>query len=124
MLRGVRFRSTRRHHLLPLRVTAAIVSPPGVRLAGPGTQVRATDVVAGRLRVQERLTAEIADAVHEGLRAQGVLMLTVARGCAEARGKRAEGAGATAVAACGRYSEGAGRQEALRITRIPAGDRP
>lgn len=123
VLRGVRFRSTCEHHLLPFRGTAAIVYLPGERLAGLGTLVRVVGAVTSRLQVQERLTAEIADAVEEGLGARGVLVLTTAaHACVWARGPRAEGTSAVVVAARGRFREGAGRQEALLLALGPAGD--
>lgn len=125
VLRGIPFRSTCEHHLLPFAGTATIVYLPMERVAGLGTLVRVVDAAAARLQLQERLTEDIAEAVHTGLGAQGVLVVTEAtQACVWARGTRARGVVAGAIAARGRYREGADRQEAILLAGVSAGGRP
>jgi GTP cyclohydrolase I len=125
VLRGIPFRSTCEHHLLPFAGTATIVYLPADRVAGLGTLVRVVEAAAARLQLQERLTEDIAEAVQAGLGAQGVLVVTEAtQACVWARGTRARGVVAGALAARGRYREGADRQEALLLAGGPSGEAP
>jgi GTP cyclohydrolase I len=122
-LRGIPFRSTCEHHLLPFRGTISIAYLPGTSIGGLGALVRAVDAVASRPQVQERLTEEVADAVERGLGARGVLVLAEAEhACVWARGTRTQGASAVTMAARGVYGSGAGRAEALALVAGPSGE--
>lgn len=89
MLRDIEFRSMCEHHLLPFTGVAHIAYAPGARIVGLGQLPRVVDTLASRPQLQERLTEEIATALHVGLDARGVLVMLDARhGCVAARGER------------------------------------
>ena len=63
VLRDVPFYSMCEHHLLPFFGHARLVYVPDRHIAGISKIARALDVASRRLQVQERLTAQLADAV-------------------------------------------------------------
>ncbi len=75
------------HHLESIFGTATIAYIPNGRVVGLSKLSRVADAFARRLQVQERLTAQIADALNEHLRPSGVGVLIKARHlCMESRG--------------------------------------
>jgi len=75
-VRGVEFYSLCEHHLLPFfgRAHVAYI-PANNRVCGLSKIARTVDVFARRLQMQERLTAQIADAIVEHLDPQGVAVI-------------------------------------------------
>ena len=63
VVRDLPFYSMCEHHLLPFFGRAGLVYVPNRRIAGISKIARALDIAARRLQVQERLTAQLADAV-------------------------------------------------------------
>ena len=63
IVRDLPFYSMCEHHLLPFFGHARLVYVPNRHIAGISKIARALDVAARRLQVQERLTAQLADAV-------------------------------------------------------------
>lgn len=63
LVRRLPFYSMCEHHLLPFFGHASLVYLPDRHLAGISKIARALDTAARRLQVQERLTAQLADAV-------------------------------------------------------------
>lgn len=93
VVRGLRFASICVHHLLPFHGTADVVYLPGERQAGLSKIGRVVDALSRRLQTQERLTAQIVDALDEALAPRGVLAVLEARHtCMSLRGVRKEGA--------------------------------
>ncbi len=76
VLTGIEFYSLCEHHMLPFFGTAAIGYVPGERILGLSKFARVIDVFARRMQVQERMTAQIADALEEILEPQGVAVVT------------------------------------------------
>ncbi len=72
IVRNLPFYSMCEHHLLPFFGHASLVYVPNGRIAGISKIARALDTAARRLQVQERLTAQLADAVMERVRPYGV----------------------------------------------------
>lgn len=66
------FYSMCEHHLLPFFGHASLVYVPNGRIAGVSKIARALDTAARRLQVQERLTAQLADAVFSRVQPQVV----------------------------------------------------
>lgn len=84
---GVRFYSLCEHHLLPFFGVAHIGYIPSGFVVGASKLVRALEVLAHRLQVQERLTAQLADALEEALHPQGVgVVLSAEHLCMVMRG--------------------------------------
>jgi GTP cyclohydrolase I len=63
------------HHMVPFVGKAHVAYIPNGRMVGLSKLARVVDVYAKRLQVQERLTAQIADAIHEALTPQGTAVI-------------------------------------------------
>ncbi len=75
------------HHLADIFGTACVAYIPDGRVVGLSKLSRLVDCFARRLQVQERMTAQIADAINEHLKPKGVGVLIRARHmCMESRG--------------------------------------
>ena len=75
------------HHLADIFGTATIAYIPDGKIVGLSKLSRLADMFARRLQVQERLTSQIADAIHEHLQPKGVGVIIKARHlCMESRG--------------------------------------
>ena len=73
--RDITFHSLCEHHLLPFYGTVAIGYVPDGRVAGLSKLARTVEVFARRLQLQERLCAQIADALMDGLGCRGAIVL-------------------------------------------------
>lgn len=73
-VKDIAFSSLCEHHLMPFFGTVSIVYLPENRVVGLSKLARTVEVFARRLQLQERLTAQIADAVFGRLNAKGVLV--------------------------------------------------
>lgn len=81
------------HHLVPFFGVAHVAYIPSGKIVGLSKLSRLVDVFAKRLQVQERLTNQIADALHEHLQPTGVGVVIECRHlCMEARGIQRQGA--------------------------------
>ncbi len=76
VLRDIEFYSLCEHHMLPFFGKAHIAYIPGAKILGLSKFARVVDVFARRMQVQERMTAQIADALWEVLRPQGLAVVT------------------------------------------------
>lgn len=88
-VRRVPFSSLCEHHILPFHghATVAYIPSPGGRIVGLSKLARLVDCYARRLQVQERLTAQIADAIDEHLQPIGVgVIVTASHTCMSMRG--------------------------------------
>lgn len=75
------------HHMAPIFGTVTISYIPDGKIVGLSKLSRLADMYARRLQVQERLTDQIADALHTHLKPKGVGVLIKARHmCMESRG--------------------------------------
>lgn len=75
------------HHLAPFFGVAHVAYIPEGRIVGLSKLSRLVDVFAHRLQVQERMTNQIADAMHEHLKPAGVGVIIECRHmCMESRG--------------------------------------
>ncbi len=76
VLTGIEFYSLCEHHMLPFFGTASIGYVPGDKILGLSKFARVVDVYARRMQVQERMTAQIADALDDVLEPQGLAVVT------------------------------------------------
>ncbi len=90
VVRNVDFVSLCEHHVLPFTGTADLAYIPGNgRIVGLSKLARLVECFARRLQVQERMTQQIAAAMEEHLRPQGVGVVVRARhSCMACRGVR------------------------------------
>lgn len=87
VLRGIAFESHCEHHMAPIIGRAWIGYVPSQRVVGISKLARVVEVFAKRLQIQERLTAQIANAIHEVLQPRGVgVVIKAAHQCLTARG--------------------------------------
>ena len=117
-VRDIEFASLCEHHLLPFvgRVHVAYL-PHGGRVVGLSKIARTVDVFARRPQLQERLGAQIADAIAEHLEARGVAVVVEGDHlCMRMRGVAKHGAGMLTTALRGELaSQPALRAEALAL---------
>lgn len=121
VVRDIPVYSTCEHHLAAIFGTATIAYVPNGRVVGLSKLARLVDIFARRLQVQERMTVQIADALHgSDLRPLGVgVMLRCRHLCMEARGIRAPGTHTITTALRGRLREGEPRAEFLAVANSP-----
>ena len=87
LLRDIPLVSTCEHHLAPIMGKAHVAYRPDRRVVGISKLSRLVDGYARRLQLQERLTNQIAAALHETLRPKGVAVIIEAtHGCMATRG--------------------------------------
>jgi GTP cyclohydrolase IA len=72
VLREIRFVSRREHHLAPIVGHACVACVPDRRVVGISKLARAAEAYARRLQIQEKLTAQIANAIDQVVRPRGV----------------------------------------------------
>jgi len=92
MVKDIPIYSKCEHHLADIFGTATIAYIPNGKIVGLSKLSRLADMFARRLQVQERLTAQIADALMEHLQPKGCGVLVKARHmCMESRGIMQQG---------------------------------
>lgn len=79
LLRDVSFESHCEHHMVPIVGKAHIAYLPNKRVVGISKLARVLDIYAKRLQIQEKLTAQIANAVQDVLQPKGVAVLIEAQ---------------------------------------------
>ena len=94
------------HHLLPFIGKAHVGYIPNERVAGLSKLARVVEGYARRPQLQERLTAQVADALHEGLGARGAIVVVEADHlCMTMRGVQKPGSVTVTSAVRGIYAE-------------------
>ena len=95
LVRDIRFYSMCEHHLVPFFGRAHVGYVPGRdgTVAGLSKFARLVEGYAARPQVQERLTSQIADAIHEELQAHGTIVVLQAEHlCMSMRGVKSPNA--------------------------------
>jgi GTP cyclohydrolase I len=107
------------HHLVPFHGVAHVGYIPGThgRITGLSKLARLVDAYARRPQVQERLTAQVADALMEKLDPQGVIVVIECEHlCMSMRGVRKPGARTVTSAVRGVFNKSvAARAEAMSL---------
>lgn len=102
--RDIRFYSLCEHHLLPFFGTAHVAYIPDGEVTGLSKLARAVEVYARRLQLQERLTAQVADALMGSLHAKGAIVMVQAEHmCMSMRGVRKPGSQTVTLAKRGLF---------------------
>ena len=114
IVRGLVFYSVCEHHLLPFFGEARLGYIPSGKIAGISKLARALEVAAHRPQVQERLTADVADAIFNVLKPDGVVVeLEAEHLCMAMRGVKKPGTRVLTSATRGEFKNYSSGQEGL-----------
>ena len=106
MEKDIHFYSFCEHHMLPFYGNAAIAYIPNGEVVGLSKIARTVEVFANRFQLQERLTAQIADAFMEELKPKGVMVLGQAEHmCMTMRGIKKPGTRTVSVVTRGIFDD-------------------
>jgi GTP cyclohydrolase I len=120
LLRDIRFESHCEHHMAPVIGRAHIGYLPHQRVVGISKLARLVQAFAKRLQIQERMTAEIADALDRVLQPRGVaVVIEAAHQCMTTRGVHSCGVSMVTSRMLGVFRERPEtRQEFLAALRV------
>ena len=114
IVKGLVFYSVCEHHLLPFFGEARLGYIPSGKIAGISKLARALEVAAHRPQVQERLTADVADAVFNVLQPDGIVVeLEAEHLCMAMRGVKKPGTRVLTLAVRGEFKNYSSGQEGL-----------
>ena len=106
LLKDIPFQSHCEHHMAPIIGKAAIAYLPNDKVVGISKLARVLHGFARRLPVQERLTAQVADAIWEHLQPKGVaVVIEASHACMTARGVQTPGVMMTTSRMMGTFRE-------------------
>ena len=117
LVRDITFHSVCEHHLLPFFGRAHVgYIPRGGVVTGLSKLARLVEGYARRPQVQERLTAEVADAIDEVLHPQGVIVVIEAQHmCMQMRGVEKQNSYTTTSDFTGAFREAKTREEFMQL---------
>ena len=121
--KDITFHSICEHHMLPFFGKVHIAYIPDGKVVGLSKLARTVEVFARRLQLQEQLTGQIADALMEHMKPQGVLVMAEAEHmCMTMRGIKKPGSKTVTLARRGVFEtdpELEERAASARFTRMP-----
>ena len=119
VLRDIRVVSFCEHHMLPVIGRAHVGYLPNDRVVGISKLARVVNGFSRRLQIQEKLTAEIAEAIQDILKPQGVgVVIEAEHSCMTLRGVNTPGSNLTTSRLLGVVRDDARtRQEFLRLAK-------
>ncbi|MCH5263049.1 MAG: GTP cyclohydrolase I FolE [Lachnospiraceae bacterium] len=104
--KDITFYSTCEHHLMPFYGKAHIAYLPDGRVVGLSKLARTVEVYARRLQIQEQMTTQVAEAIMDHLKPQGVMVMVEAEHmCMTMRGVAKPGSRTVTMAARGCFQE-------------------
>ena len=106
IMTGMRFESHCEHHIAPITGVAHVAYIPNGRVVGISKLARLVDVFSKRLQIQEKMTAQIADALQNNLNPKGVAVIIEAtHQCMTARGAKKRGSSMVTSRMLGTFRE-------------------
>jgi GTP cyclohydrolase I len=122
LAKAIPIQSLCEHHLLPFHGVAHVGYLPGDRILGLSKLARVVELFARDLQVQERLTQQVANWLHDNLAPKGVgVVIEAEHLCMSLRGVRATGSRTVTSALHGLLREEPGtRHEFFILTGIGA----
>jgi GTP cyclohydrolase I len=122
VLRDIRFESHCEHHLAPIIGKAHVAYLPTSRVVGISKLARVVETFARRLQVQEKMTAQIANAIEKVLKPKGVaVVIEGAHQCMTTRGVHKPGVTMVTSSMIGEFRKNPlTRREFLTIIGNPA----
>ena len=104
--KDIQFYSMCEHHFVPFYGKAHVAYISNGKVAGLSKLARTVEVFAKRPQLQERMTAQIADAIMEYLDAEGVMVVIEAEHmCMTMRGVKKPGSKTVTVVTKGKFKE-------------------
>jgi GTP cyclohydrolase IA len=104
------------HHLLPFLGKAHVAYIPNGHIVGLSKIPRIVDAFARRLQVQERLTTEIRDCIHDTLKPMGVaVVIECSHLCMQMRGIQKQNSVTTTSAFTGEFLKDTTRKEFISL---------
>lgn len=121
VLRNVEFSSHCEHHMVPFVGQAHIAYLPDKKVVGISKLARLVDAYAKRLQIQEKMTAQIANALNDVLQPKGVAVVIEAiHQCMTTRGVHKRGVTMQTSRMLGRFrSDPRTRQEFFNLIHMP-----
>lgn len=112
LVRDIHLSSMCEHHLLPFIGKAHVGYLPEGRVVGLSKLARLVEGYARRPQLQERLTAQVADALYEGLGSKGsIVVIEADHTCMTTRGVQKPGSLTVTSALRGVFAEDVNRRE-------------
>jgi GTP cyclohydrolase I len=120
VLKDIRMESHCEHHMVPIVGKIHIAYLPSNRVVGISKLARVAELYAKRLQIQEKLTAQVADAIEECLQPKGVAVIVeAAHLCMTTRGVRKPGVSMLTSAMRGTFRESqSARAEVMRLMGV------
>ena len=120
VLTDIRFESHCEHHMVPIIGKVHIGYLPDRRVVGISKLARLVEVYARRLQIQEKMTAQIADALQDVLKPRGVaVVVEAAHQCMTTRGVHKPGVSMVTSRMVGAFRQDARtRREFLSIVEM------
>jgi len=121
LLKDIGFESHCEHHVVPIIGKAHVGYLPSRRVVGISKLARIVEVYARRLKIQEKMTAQIANAILDVLEPRGVaVVIEATHECMTTRGIHRPGVGMVASQMLGAFRDDAStRREFLALIGRP-----
>jgi GTP cyclohydrolase IA len=122
LLRDIAFESHCEHHMVPIIGKAHVAYLPDNRVVGISKLARVVEAYAKRLQIQEKMTAQIANAIEAELQPRGVaVVIEAAHQCMTTRGVHKPGVSMVTSRMLGAFRDDAmTRREFLAMIGNPA----
>ena len=118
IVRDINFYSLCEHHLLPFYGKVHVAYIPNGQVTGLSKIARVVDCFSHRLQIQERMTKQIRDCIHEALNPLGVMVVVEAQHmCMQMRGVQKQGSITTTSDFCGAFNQAKTREEFLQLIK-------
>lgn len=117
VLKDITFHSHCEHHMVPIIGKAYVAYLPDKRVVGISKLARVVEAYAKRLQIQEKMTAQIANAINDVLKPRGVAVIVEAEHqCMTTRGVHKDGVAMVTSTMLGAFRDDAlTRREFLAI---------
>ena len=116
IVRDINFYSLCEHHMLPFYGRVHVAYIPNGEVTGLSKIARVVDCFARRLQIQERMTKQIRECIHEALHPLGVMVVVEApHMCMQMRGVEKQGSLTTTSDFCGAFNQAKTREEFLQL---------
>lgn len=120
VLKDISMESHCEHHMVPIVGKIHIAYLPSSRVVGISKLARVAELYSKRLQIQEKLTAQVADAIEECLKPRGVaVVIEAAHLCMTTRGVRKPGVSMLTSAMRGTFRENpSARAEVMKLMGV------